>query len=61
MAYLQKSSFCLARLLRQLAVILAAILGGGTLGILAKQTAEIVAVDKTAGVSDIFDFHVVAF
>ncbi|MNU00970.1 hypothetical protein D3C72_2442270 [compost metagenome] len=40
---------------------MAAILRRGTLGVLAKQAAEIVAVDKSAGVRHLFHLHVIAF
>ena len=45
----------------QLAVILATIFGGGAFGVLAKETAEVVAVRKSATYGDIFDFKIVAF
>ena len=45
----------------QLAVILATIFGRGTLGVLAKETAEVIAVCKPAACGDIFDFKIVAF
>jgi hypothetical protein len=45
----------------QLAVILAAIFGRGAFGVLAKETAEVVAVRKSAACGDIFDFKIVAF
>lgn len=45
----------------QLAVILASIFGRGTFSVLAKETAKVVTVRKSAACSDIFDFKLVAF
>ena len=45
----------------QLAVVLASIFGRGTFGVLAKETAEVIAVCKPAACGDIFDFKIVAF
>lgn len=45
----------------QLAVVLASIFGRGTFGVLAKETAKVVAVRKSAACGDIFNFEIVAF
>ena len=45
----------------QLAVILATIFGRGAFGVLAKETAEVIAVCKPTACGDIFDFNIVAF
>lgn len=45
----------------QLTVVLTSIFGRGTFGVLAKETAKVVAVRKSAAWGDIFNFEIVAF